>query len=37
MIIWPSSKRSVLLAVAKEISKFSREYGAATCWGVCGW
>ncbi|KAJ0095452.1 hypothetical protein Patl1_15062 [Pistacia atlantica] len=28
MIIWPNSKRSVLLAVAKEISKFSREYGA---------
>ncbi|XP_077239585.1 N-(5'-phosphoribosyl)anthranilate isomerase 1, chloroplastic-like isoform X2 [Tasmannia lanceolata] len=28
MIIWPKSKRSVSLSVAKEISKVSREYGA---------
>eukprot|EP00262_Sarcandra_glabra_P005819 TRINITY_DN1767_c0_g1_i8.p1 TRINITY_DN1767_c0_g1~~TRINITY_DN1767_c0_g1_i8.p1 ORF type:complete len:222 (+),score=46.03 TRINITY_DN1767_c0_g1_i8:888-1553(+) len=28
MIIWPKSKRSVSLSVAKEISKVAREYGA---------
>ncbi|KAI3931723.1 hypothetical protein MKW92_031885 [Papaver armeniacum] len=28
MIMWPSSKRSVSLSVAKEISKVAKEYGA---------
>lgn len=28
MILWPKSKRSISLSVAKEISKVSREYGA---------
>lgn len=28
MIMWPKSKRSVSLSVAKEISKVAREYGA---------
>lgn len=28
MIIWPHSKRSVCLSIAKEISKVAREYGA---------
>lgn len=33
MIIWPS-KRSVSLAVAKDISKVAREYGAEPVVGV---
>ncbi|CAK9135798.1 unnamed protein product [Ilex paraguariensis] len=28
MILWPHSKRSVSFAVAKEISRVAREYGA---------
>lgn len=28
MILWPGSKRSISVAVAKEISKVAREYGA---------
>ncbi|KAE8712032.1 N-(5'-phosphoribosyl)anthranilate isomerase 1 [Hibiscus syriacus] len=28
MILWPKSKRSISLSVAKEISKVAREYGA---------
>ncbi|XP_022742931.1 N-(5'-phosphoribosyl)anthranilate isomerase 1, chloroplastic-like isoform X2 [Durio zibethinus] len=28
MILWPKSKRSISLSVAKEISKISREFGA---------
>lgn len=28
MILWPKSKRSISLSVAKEISKVAREFGA---------
>lgn len=28
MIVWPNSKRSVTVSVAKEISKVAREFGA---------